>query len=172
MFILWTPLRHGQRWFFVELTVVNFPICGWKTHLEIWEQLKNEKQSASMEVEFLFLDANFKGRDISLKESVGKSSWHRDPAEFPGRFWNISLVYKFVICCIYSLVCNRIHFIPSQTNVRLGFYDRSRIKSCKVNIRIGMIYEIHEMTLANYKRSKTYFCRYLPRHETSLDFRG
>jgi len=42
--------------------------------LEIWEQLKNEKQSASMEVEFLFLDANFKGRDISLKESVGKSS--------------------------------------------------------------------------------------------------
>ena len=23
--------------------MVNFPICGRKTHLEIWEQLKNEK---------------------------------------------------------------------------------------------------------------------------------
>ena len=23
--------------------MVNFPICGQKTHLEIWEQLKNEK---------------------------------------------------------------------------------------------------------------------------------
>jgi len=33
--------------------------------------------------------------------SVGKSSRRRDPAEFSGMFWNISLVYKFVICCIY-----------------------------------------------------------------------
>ena len=40
-----------------------------------------------------------------------------------GSFWNISLVYKFVISYIYSLVCNGIHLIPSQTNVRLGFCD-------------------------------------------------
>ena len=32
-------------------------------------------------------------------------------------FWNILLVYKFVISYIYSLVCNGICFIPSQTNV-------------------------------------------------------
>jgi len=41
-----------------------------------------------------------------------------------GSFWNISLVYKFVISYIYSLVCNGIHFIPSQTNVRLGFCNK------------------------------------------------
>ena len=42
-----------------------------------------------------------------------------------GSFWNISLVYKFVISYIYSLVCNRICLIPSQTNVRLGFWDNT-----------------------------------------------
>ena len=35
------------------------------------------------------------------------------------------LVYKFVISYIYSLVCNGICFIPSQTNVRLGFCDKT-----------------------------------------------
>ena len=40
-----------------------------------------------------------------------------------GSFWNILLVYKFVISYIYSLVCNGIRLIPSQTNVRLGFCD-------------------------------------------------
>ena len=40
-----------------------------------------------------------------------------------GSFWNISLVYKFVISYIYLLVCNGIYLIPSQTNVRLGFCD-------------------------------------------------
>jgi len=28
---------------------------------------------------------------------------------------------RFVICCIYSLVCKGIRFIPSQTNMRLRF---------------------------------------------------
>jgi len=41
-----------------------------------------------------------------------------------GSFWNISLVFKFVVCCNYSLVCNGICFIPSQTNARLGCCDK------------------------------------------------
>jgi len=60
---------------------------------------------------------------IADKTSVGKSSRRCDLAEFSGTFWNISLVYKFVIHCIYSLVCNGIRLIPSQTNVRLRFCD-------------------------------------------------
>jgi len=56
---------------------------------------------------------------------VGKSSRRRDLAEFPGMFWNISLVYKFVIHCIYLLVCNGIRLIPSQTNLRLRFHNTS-----------------------------------------------
>jgi len=52
-----------------------------------------------------------------------------------GSFWNISLVYKFVISCIYSLVCNGIRFIPSQTNVRLGFCDTYGMPWCSSNTR-------------------------------------
>jgi len=62
-------------------------------------------------------------RDVPQPVSVGKSSRRRDPVEFLGSFWNISLVYKFVVCYIYSLVCNGIRLIPSRTNVRLGFCD-------------------------------------------------
>ena len=54
---------------------------------------------------------------MSLLGSVEKSSRRRDLVE-------VSLVYKFVICYIHSLVCNGIRCIPSQTNVRLGFCDR------------------------------------------------
>jgi len=60
----------------------------------------------------------------TLGDIVGKSSRCHDLREFPGMFWNISSAYKFVICYVYSLVCNGIHYIPSQTNVRLGFCDR------------------------------------------------
>ena len=55
---------------------------------------------------------------------VRKSREHCDPVKVLESFWNISLVYKFVICCIYLLVCNGIHFIPSQTNMQLGFCNR------------------------------------------------
>jgi len=49
--------------------------------------------------------------------------WEIKPTPWSGgSFWNVSLVYKFV-CYIYSLVCNGIRLIPSQTNVRLGFCD-------------------------------------------------
>jgi len=70
--------------------------------------------------------APYQIHSLSGDNCVGKSSWHHDLAEFPGRFWNISVVYKFVICCIYSLVCNRICFIPSQTNVQPGFCDTNQ----------------------------------------------
>jgi len=36
---------------------------------------------------------------------------------------NLLEYISFVICCIYLLVCNGIHFIPSQTNVRLSLYN-------------------------------------------------
>jgi len=64
---------------------------------------------------------------IVISRIVGKSSWCCDPAEFSGTFWNVSLVYKCVICYIYLLVCNRIRFIPSQTNVWLGFCNKNRV---------------------------------------------
>ena len=66
--------------------------------------------------------APYQIHSLSGDNCVGKSSWHR---ELPGMFWNISLVYKFVICCICSLVCNKICFIPSQTNVQLGDTNQS-----------------------------------------------
>jgi len=59
-----------------------------------------------------------------------KSSRRHDPAEFSGTFWNSYLVY---IHCIYLLVCNKICFISSQINVRLGFCD-SIIKTCYIKL--------------------------------------
>jgi len=62
-------------------------------------------------------------RSTGGRLSVGKSSRRRDPVEVLRTFWNIFEYVRFVISCIYSLVCNGIRFIPSQTNVRLGFCD-------------------------------------------------
>jgi len=56
--------------------------------------------------------------------SVGKSSRQWSGWIFGNLLECFSLLYKFVICYIHSLVCNGIHFIPSQTNVRLDFCDR------------------------------------------------
>ena len=53
--------------------------------------------------------------------NVGESSRRRDPVEASG------ILYKFVISYIYSLVCNGIRLIPSQTNVRLGFCDNQKL---------------------------------------------
>jgi len=64
--------------------------------------------------------------DWFCNKFVGKSSRRCDPREIPGMFWNISSVHKFVICYVYSLVCNGIH-LPSQTNVRLDFCDKIRV---------------------------------------------
>jgi len=65
----------------------------------------------------------FYERSTGGRLSVGKSSRRRDPVEVLRTFWNIFEYVRFVISCIYSLVCNGIRFIPSQTNVRLGFCD-------------------------------------------------
>jgi len=64
--------------------------------------------------------------------------WEIKPTPWSGgSFWNSSLVYKFVICYIHSLVCNGIRFIPSQTNVRLVFCDRALTNDEFCGVRAG-----------------------------------
>jgi len=48
---------------------------------------------------------------------VGKSSRRRDPAEFSGTFWNISLVYKFCNL-LYLLIGLQRNTIFSKSNQR------------------------------------------------------
>ena len=55
-------------------------------------------------------------------------------------FWNISLVYKFVISYIYSLVCNGIRFILSQTNVQLGFCNKLCIVAITRHLKDNLSY--------------------------------
>ena len=84
----------------------------------MWPQLKVVIHwSAHALLDFSLMASNDMNWDGVLCWGIKPTPWSG------GSFWNISLVYKFVISCIYSLVCNGIRFIPSQTNVRLGFCD-------------------------------------------------
>jgi len=72
-----------------------------------------------------------------------RSCWEIKPTPWSGwisrTFWNVFLVYKSIVI-IYLLVCNGIRFIPSQTNVRLGFCDRSLLNAGEefraINVRV------------------------------------
>jgi len=98
------------------------------------------------------------------KRNEPSTYWEIKPRQWSGWiFGNLlecfSLLYKFVICYIHSLVYNGIHFIPSQTNMWLVF---STVR-CDPND--------HEIGICKNRRETTYwsilltsFCLKLCKH--------
>jgi len=78
------------------------------------------------------------------ERSSTRRCWGIKPTPWSsGSFWNISLVYKFVISYIYSLVCNGICFIPSQTNMGLGFCNRRGVEY----VLCGLLFHLFFLSL-------------------------
>jgi len=101
--------------------------CAFTTRMWYWRKLVNWASFYIRTCIWNISDRDYAAYASLIHRGVGKSSQCGDLAEFLGTFWNVSLAYKSVIS--YSLVCNRIHFIPSQTNLWLGFCDKRRIES-------------------------------------------